>query len=549
MPHAPPLSQPPPWRAQAVQPGPTAQAGTFFQSRYPSSPAPPPSQSPPWRAHVTHSGPAVQVGPLRPPPQFHAPSPWSSLQHNGHSEHVQHGEDDGDWDVPQGDEDDGDHFADATQPGRHFIGATHSGSSHAPEGGPCQGMSEEESKWRWSEVQNLLAQYNHCKKLWGNVHWRAVAAKKEHDDARDSYFRDVVPEERAQHLSRKVQSKERIKATKVQRLSEAQLRLHEIEGELAGVFRRRDEAAQAIAKLQDDIDQLDKTIEEARQERVEVLQQASQEAQWEPAPKAASAARTGDADFRGLLEQLRRHGDVPGVEHLLSMHSDNIGEQSCPRGGCQSGPRSASQRKRPADAPAAKPAEEDMDCASTIGDEDEAEAVTGRGRPQTQQPWAAAPIPQAVGGASESFSSMEAAHHARNAAARWAPRRDPWDGPPRLGAGPQEPGSSGGPKGASPAEEERGRDRSRQRSGRRAAQQRSASAIERYQALYREQRRCAAAAESLIKQDGGTASQDAGGASSRPAVAPSIEVTEPTIYDVNEYYAAETAAAAVPQRG
>ncbi len=451
--------------------------------------------------------------------------------------------------MPQGDDCDGDDFAEATQPGRHFIGATHPGSSHAPAGGPCQGMSDEQSKWRWSEVQNLLAQYNHCKKLWGNVHWRSEAAKKEYDEARDSYFRDLIPEERAQHLSRKVQSKERIKATKVQRLSESQMRLHAIEGELAEVFRRRDEAAQAIAKLQGDIEQLDKTIEEARQERVEVLQQASQDAQWEPAARAASAMRTGDEDFRGPLEQLKRHGHVPGVEHLLSMHSNNVGEQSCPRGSFRGEPHLASQRKRPAAAPVANPAEEDMDCESTIGDEDEAEAEAGRCCPPPQQPKPAASPPPSVGGANETFSSMEAAQHARNVAARWAQRRDPWDGFPRPGTGPHELGSSGGPKAASPADGERGRDRSRQRAGRRAAQQRSTSAIERYQALYREQRRCATAAASLVQQDGGTASGAVGNTASRPAVTLGAGDVEPTIYDANEYYAAETAAAAAPQRG
>jgi hypothetical protein len=355
-------------------------------------------------------------------------------------------------------------------------------------------------------------------------------------------------------LSRKVQSKERIKATTGQRLSEAQLRLHAVEAELAEVLKRRGDATQAIATLHDDIELLDKTIEDARQERVEVLQQASQEAQWEPATRAAAAARPSDEDFRGLLAQLRRHGHVPGVEQLLSMHSDNIGEQSCPRGGGQGSVRPTAQRKRPAEAPATKPAEEDMDCASTIGENEEAAETAGQGRPPAQQPSSAALCPPSVMGARESFTSVETAQHARNAAARWAQRRDPWDGPPR--AGPPRPGagacalgSSGGPEGASPEAAERGRDRSRQRLSRREAQKRSTSAIGRFQELYREERRLAAASASLVQQTGDTALRDGGGIAPRLEAAPSTEAIEPTIYDVNEYYAAETAAAPAPPRG
>ncbi len=156
-----------------------------------------------------------------------------------------------------------------------------------------------------------------------------------------------------------------------------------------------------------------------------------------------------------------------------------------------------------------------MDCAATSGDEDEAEDVAGQCRPPPQQPKSAAPRPPAGGGGDESFTALEAAQHARNAAARWAHRRDHWDGPPRSGADSHELGSCGGPKGASPAEGDRGRDRSRQRTSRRTAQQRSTSAIGRYQALYREQQRCAAAAASLVQREGGAAPGDGGGGAHR----------------------------------
>ncbi len=426
-------------------------------------------------------------------------------------------------------------------------------------------MSEEEKAWRWQEVQNLLLEYNHCKKVRGSIHPRALAVKKELDDARNAYYDDHGPEERAQHLARLVHSKERAKATKLQRLSEAQLRLHSVEHEMAEVQARRDAAAQAIEVLHGQIAALDQCIEDARQKRVDVLQQASQEAQWEPAAAAASEARAGNAEFLMLLEQLKRHGNVPGVEQLLTLHSGTVGEQSCPRGEAQSGGRPPPQRKRGADRAATKPSEDDMQDVLSDG--------PGHG-PESPVAGAFPPVGPPPADEEESFSSAAAAQHARNVAARWSHRQDHWDGPPVASVGSPPPGGAlvtMRPRRAeervqeaagrretrktSPEEPERGRDRSRPRQGRRGAQQRSTSAIALYQEHYRAQQRSAAAAAALVQKGKGVAQGAEGmgcppAAATPPTAADAVPLqAEVTVYDDSEYYAVAAGSSEVRQSG
>ncbi len=200
---------------------------------------------------------------------------------------------------------------------------------------------EEWGRASWEEVCRYRNDYHTRRTNFGEDHPKTKEAKQAWDDIKARHYGSLRPERRAHELSNLIKTKEQRRDAKQNKLGEMQANLGCIEAELASVEARRDEAVQAMQRLQEEIRNLEVDLEKARSDRVEVLQLASHEArteswrrsQAEP-PQGSEAERNMQTQFLQMALLLR---GLPGVDHMLrAVEAAGVGlpntrEQSCPR--------------------------------------------------------------------------------------------------------------------------------------------------------------------------------------------------------------------------
>ncbi len=209
-----------------------------------------------------------------------------------------------------------------------YIGES-SGSSHAP--ATARVDRTRDTAW-WETIETMLKDYEQRKKLWGEHHEKTVQARQDWIAERDQYYACQPPESRAHSLSKKINARENKRTEKLNKYSEGEEILRALDDELEEVQRRRQAAIQTLEQLRDQLANLDKDIEAAREERAEVLRQAAQEAQshpegvaWAAEPcRGGAQPAGGEPSFSGeggqaqFLEASRLIRHMPGFSEFCS---------------------------------------------------------------------------------------------------------------------------------------------------------------------------------------------------------------------------------------
>ncbi len=206
-------------------------------------------------------------------------------------------------------------------------------------------LGREQEGWEsasWEEVCRYRNDYHTRRTNFGEDHPKTKEAKQAWDDIKSRHYGPLGPERRAQELSNLIKTRAQRKDAKQNKLGEMQANVASIQAELQSVEARRNEAVQAMQRLQEEIRNLEVDIEKARSDRVEVLRLASHEAQTESWGRSHAEPQLDSEAEHNLHTQFLQMAlllrGMPGVDHMLraaeaaGVSLPNFGEQSCPRG-------------------------------------------------------------------------------------------------------------------------------------------------------------------------------------------------------------------------